>query len=54
MVNISIISFYGLIFGIVGTSLGGFIGAFLNVQSNKSLSFILEFAARSYDCNYLF
>lgn len=43
--NIGIISFYGLIFGILGTSLGGFIGAFLNIKSNKFLSFILEFAA---------
>ena len=54
MKNISIISFYGLIFGITGTSLGGFIGAFLRIKSNKSLSFILEFAARTYDINYLF
>lgn len=43
--DIGIISLYGLIFGILGTSLGGFIGAFLNIKSNKFLSFILEFAA---------
>lgn len=43
--DIGTISFYGLIFGILGTSLGGFIGAFLNIKSNKILSFILEFAA---------
>lgn len=43
--DIGIISFYGLVFGILGTSLGGFIGAFLNIKSNKFLSFILEFAA---------
>lgn len=43
--DIGIISFYGLIFGILGTSIGGFIGAFLNIKSKKFLSFILEFAA---------
>lgn len=45
MRSIGIISLYGLIFGMVGTTLGGFIGAFLNIKSNKFLSFILEFAA---------
>ena len=45
MENLGIISFYGLIFGIVGTSLGGFIGAFIKLSSNKYLCFILEFAA---------
>jgi len=45
MKNISIISFYGLIFGMFGTSLGGIIGAFLNIHSNKLFCFILEFAA---------
>lgn len=43
--GIGTISFYGLIFGILGTSIGGFIGAFLNIKSKKFLSFILEFAA---------
>lgn len=43
--DIGVISFYGLIFGILGTSLGGFIGIFLNIKSNKFLSFILELAA---------
>lgn len=43
--DIGVISFYGLIFGILGTSLGGFIGVFLNIKSNKFLSFILELAA---------
>lgn len=42
--NIGIISFYGLIFGILGTSIGGLIGAFLHISSKKFLSFILEFA----------
>ncbi len=45
MENLGIISFYGLIFGIVGTSFGGFIGAFLKLSSDKYLCFILEFAA---------
>lgn len=45
MENLGIISFYGLIFGIIGTSLGGFIGAFIKLSSNKYLCFILEFAA---------
>ena len=45
MDNIGIISFYGLIFGIIGTSFGGLIGAFLNLSSDKYLCFILEFAA---------
>ena len=45
MENLGIISFYGLLFGIIGTSFGGFIGAFLKLSSNKYLSFILEFAA---------
>ena len=45
MENLGIISTLGLIFGIVGTSLGGFIGAFLKLSSDKYLCFILEFAA---------
>ena len=45
MENIGIISLYGLIFGMIGTTLGGFLGAFINVNSKKILSFILEFAA---------
>ena len=45
MENIGIISFYGLIFGIVGTSFGGLIGAILKINSDKYLCFILEFAA---------
>ena len=45
MENISIISFYGLIFGMLGTTFGGIIGAYLNITSKKFLSFILEFAA---------
>ena len=45
MNNIGIISFYGLIFGMIGTTLGGIIGSFMILKSNKSLGFILEFAA---------
>ena len=45
MENIGIISLYGLIFGMIGTTLGGIIGAVLNIKSKKILSFILEFAA---------
>ena len=45
MESIGIISLYGLIFGMIGTTTGGFIGAFLNIKSNKFLGFILEFAA---------
>jgi len=45
MENITTITSYGLVFGMLGTTLGGFIGAFLKVKSNKILSFILEFAA---------
>lgn len=45
MENIGIISFYGLVFGMIGTTIGGLIGAYLDVSSNKILSFILEFAA---------
>lgn len=35
----------GLIFGTLGTTLGGIIGVAIKTQSNKFLSFILEFAA---------
>lgn len=45
MNSIGSITIYGLIFGMCGTTLGGLIGAFLKVDSNKILSFVLEFAA---------
>lgn len=45
MNSIGTIAIYGLMFGMLGTTLGGFIGAFLKVKSNRFLSFILEFAA---------
>ena len=35
----------GLIFGMIGTTLGGIVGANIKVVSNKFLSFILVFAA---------
>ena len=35
----------GLIFGTLGTTLGGIIGVSIKTNSNKFLSFILEFAA---------
>lgn len=38
-------SLYGLIFGLIGTSIGGFIGSYFNFKSNKILSFILELSA---------
>ena len=44
----------GLFFGTFGTTLGGIIGVTFKSTSNRFLSFILEFAARTYDGNYLF
>ena len=54
MESIGTITIYGLIFGMLGTTLGGIIGVFLKVNSNKILSFVLEFAARIDDGYYLF
>ena len=45
MESIGTIAIYGLIFGMMGTTFGGIIGACLQVHSNKILSFVLEFAA---------
>ena len=45
MQNISQITILGLIFGMLGTTIGGIIGAFLKIKSTKKLGFILEFAA---------
>ncbi len=45
MKSISEITMYGLFFGMIGTTLGGVLGAVFKVKSNKFLSFILEFAA---------
>ena len=44
----------GLFFGTFGTTLGGIIGVVIKKNSNKFLSFILSFASRTYDSNYLF
>lgn len=45
MNNIGHIAILGMLFGMLGTTLGGVAGAFLNIKSNKIVSFILEFAA---------
>lgn len=45
MKNISEIALTGLFWGMFGTTIGGILGAVFNIQSNKILSFILEFAA---------
>ena len=45
MNNLSLISLYGLVAGMIGTTLGGFIGSYLNITTKKFLGFILEFAA---------
>lgn len=45
MNSIGTITTYGLIFGMIGTLLGGVIGVFSKIKSNKIMSFILEFAA---------
>ena len=43
----------GLFFGTFGTTLGGIIGIKLKRNSNKFLSFILSFASRTYDGDYM-
>lgn len=45
MENILNITWLGLIFGMIGTTLGGIFGVSIRLKSNKLLSFILEFAA---------
>ena len=47
--DIGNISFLGLIFGMFGTTLGGILGAILNIKSIKFISF-----SRSYDSCYMF
>jgi len=44
----------GLFFGTFGTTIGGIIGVSFNNVSKKFISFILEFAARTHDGNYMF
>lgn len=53
MGNLEMIGLLGLIFGSLGTMIGGAIGSFLEIKSAKILGFILEFAARTYDINHL-
>lgn len=45
MESVNIIAIYGMFFGMIGTTLGGMIGALISVKSKKFLSFVLEFAA---------
>lgn len=45
MGNLTKIGLLGLIFGMLGTTLGGVLGIILKVKSSKILSFILEFSA---------
>lgn len=45
MNGIANIAVLGLIFGMIGTTIGGVVGAFLDINSNKFVSFILEIAA---------
>ncbi len=45
MNGIANIAMLGLIFGMIGTTIGGVVGAFLNFKSNKFVSFILEIAS---------
>ena len=44
----------GLLFGTLGTTIGGILGVTAKSNSKKFLSFVLEFAARAYDSDYLF
>ena len=48
------ITMLGLFFGMLGTTLGGIVGACFNIKSQKITSFILELAARFDDCCYMF
>ena len=48
------ITLIGLFFGTFGTTIGGLIGIMFDNTSKKFLSFILEFAVRINDNNYMF
>lgn len=45
MESINKIAIYGMFFGMIGTTVGGIIGAVSNIKSKRILSFVLEFAA---------
>ena len=45
MVEILKTTLYGLFFGTFGTSIGGIIGSYFQMNSSRKLSFILEFSA---------
>lgn len=45
MNTISLISLYGLLFGLLGTTLGGIIGIIINPKSKKYLNYILSFTS---------
>ena len=45
MTSIMNITLLGLIFGMLGTTIGGVIGSFLDIRNSKYLSFMLEFTA---------
>ena len=45
MANVANVAILGLIFGMIGTTIGGIFGAFLNIHTNKFVSFILEVTA---------
>ena len=45
MVEILRMTFVGLFFGMFGTTIGGVLGSLFDINSNRKLSFILEFSA---------
>lgn len=45
MENLLNITWLGMFFGMIGTTLGGVVGANLKFKTNKVISFVLEFAA---------
>ena len=48
------ITMLGLFFGMLGTTLGGIVGACFKIKSQKIISFILELAARINDICCMF
>lgn len=45
MEHLSMIGLAGLLFGVLGTAIGGLIGTFTNIKSTKFINFILRLAA---------